>query len=386
MPKLSSSHASNAAAYLAAIVESSDDAIIGKNLEGIITSWNPAAERIFGYTADEVIGQPVTIIVLPEHQAQEKVILEQLKRGERIDHYETVRVAKDGRKIQLSVTISPIYNDKGEIIGASNISRDITLQKETEAKLKEQAEILVRNNRELADIAYIASHDLKEPLRGIIMKASFLLEDYGSKLDEDGVNELKSLVALSHRSYQLINDLLNISRVGKSPVQLEEIDPNEIIADITQTLEVTLKERHAKVIIVKKLPRILADRKTVAETFRNLIVNAVTYNNKPEPRIEIGYLPEKESREKLEKDVFYVKDNGIGIDLKFQDEVFRLFKRMETSKTYNPHGTGMGLTLVKKMIEKCDGHIWFESELGKGSTFYFSLGHRCEEQAQENAD
>ncbi len=358
---------SNPAAYLAAIVESSDDAIISKDLDGIITSWNHGAERIFGYRAAEAIGQSIMIIVPPDRRAEEIEILAKLRRGERINHFETVRLAKDAREIQLSVTISPIRDESRKIIGASNVARDITNQKKLEAKLR-------RTNRELEDIAHIASHDLKEPLRGLIMKASFLREDYADRLDEDGREELDGLVNLAHRSYHLINDLLNISRAGRRDFAIGEVDVHAIVDDITRLLDERLRERNARVVVHERLPRFRGDRHTFTEVFRNLITNAILYNDKPDPMAEIGFLREKFDGPNIEKNVFYVKDNGIGIDKKLHGEVFRMFKRLVVSKKYNESGTGVGLTLVKQMVERCGGRVWLESEPGQGSTFYFTMG------------
>lgn len=358
---------SNPAAYLAAIVESSDDAIISKNLNGTIMSWNAGAERIFGYSAEEAIGQPILMIIPPDRRNEEIEILDKLKRGERINHFQTVRVAKDGREIQLSITISPIHDESGKIIGASKVARDITEQKRMEARLKQ-------TNRELEDIAHIASHDLKEPLRGLIMKASFLLEDYGDKLDEDGREELKSLVDLAHRSYHLINDLLNISRAFKRQPAVDDLDPNAILADIERMLDERLRERNARIVLPEPLPRFRGDRQSFTEVFRNLITNAIVYNDKPEPLVEVGFLKETLDGPNVEENVFYVKDNGIGIDKKLHDEIFRMFKRLVISKKYNESGTGVGLTLVKKIVERCGGRMWLESEPGKGSTFFFTTG------------
>ncbi|HTK85849.1 MAG TPA: ATP-binding protein, partial [Patescibacteria group bacterium] len=231
-----------------------------------------------------------------------------------------------------------------------------------------------RSNRELEDIAHIASHDLKEPLRGLIMKASFLREDYADKLDEDGREELDGLVSLAHRSYHLINDLLNLSRAGKREYVVSEVDVNDIVDDISRLLDERLRERNARIIVRERLPHFKGDRHTFTEVFRNLITNAIIYNDKPESVAEVGFLKEKLDGPNVEKNVFYVKDNGIGIDRRLHGEIFRMFKRLVISKKYNESGTGVGLTLVKQMIERCGGRVWLESELGVGSTFYFTLG------------
>jgi len=360
--------------YLAAIVESSDDAIISKDLNGTITSWNASAERIFGYTADEAIGSPITLIIPDSHLAEEMEIMAKIKSGEHIDHIETVRVAKDRHLITLSITISPIRDDEGKIIGMSKVARDITARKAMEEELRQTNLNLECARQEMEDIIHIISHDLKEPIRALIQLSTLFKEDYGERLGTDGLEKVNRMADLSIRSHRLIDDLLQLSRLGKREIVLEKINTGEIIKDITKMLEVCLKERNARIVVPRPLPPLKGDKTIITEVMRNLITNAITYNDKDEPLVEIGFLDETEaSREHVEY-VFYVKDNGIGVSPEFQKEVFRLFKRLPTSAQYNPSGTGAGLALIKRLIERCNGRIWFESEPHKGSTFYFTAG------------
>jgi signal transduction histidine kinase len=240
---------------------------------------------------------------------------------------------------------------------------------------KERAYVgeLERSNQELDDFAYIASHDLKEPLRGLFNHASFLLEDYKHKIDDDGVRRLNRLGQLCQRMERLINDLMYFSRLGRADLAVQEADPNAIIVEIQQMMESFLSERHARIVVPRVLPRIVCDKTRVTEVFRNLITNAVKYNDKTERLVEIGFLESVNTKERNEKNVFYVRDNGVGIDLEFHQEIFRIFKRLQNPSDGQESGTGVGLTFVKKIVERHGGRIWLESESGKGTVFYFSL-------------
>jgi signal transduction histidine kinase len=241
---------------------------------------------------------------------------------------------------------------------------------------------LERSNQELDDFAYIASHDLKEPLRGLFNHATFLLEDYKDKIDEDGVHRLTRLGLLCQRMERLINDLMYFSRLGRADLAVQETDPNAAIAEIQQMMETVLSERHARIVVPRVLPRIVCDKTRVTEVFRNLISNAVKYNDKAERLVEIGFLESVDAHQGPERNVFYVKDNGIGIDPEFHQEIFRIFKRLQNASDGPDTGTGVGLTFVKKIVERHGGRIWLESEPGKGTVFYFSLSRGRNEPAR----
>ncbi len=363
-----------AALLLAAVVESSEDAIISKTLDGKILSWNRGAEHLFDYSAAEAIGQYINLIIPPKYMNEENQIIAQIHEGKSVDHFETVRMAKGGRLIDISLAVSPIRNAAGEIIGASKTARDITERKQAEAQLLRYMRDLERSNQELDDFAYIASHDLKEPLRGLFNHASFLLEDYEGKLDEDGVKRLHRLAHLSRRMEHLVNDLLYFSRLGRAELAIQETNVHQIISDIEEMMESFLHERNAHIIVPKKLPKIVCDKPRITEVFRNLITNAVKYNDKPERIVEIGFLDRAETPQGPENGVFYVKDNGVGIEPGFHQEIFRIFKRLQPADGSKEEGTGVGLTFVKKIIERHKGRIWLESIPGQGTVFYFTLG------------
>jgi len=360
------------AALLSAIVVSSDDAIISKTLEGIVTSWNESAEQLFGYSAGEAIGQHINFIIPPDRLEEEEQILARLYEGELVRHFETVRLNKNGQSIPIALTVSPVRNAAGHIIGASKILRNITAQKEAEAKLLLYTNALERSNKELDDFAYIASHDLKEPLRGLANNAKFLEDDYKDMVDADGLRRLQRLGYLTQRMEQLVNDLLYFSRLGRQELAIGLTDLSAVIRDIESMMELTMKEQNAVITIPRGLPEIICDKTRVTEIFRNLITNAVKYNAQEKKIIEIGCIGEVITGRTVEKQVFYVKDNGIGIEAEFHEDIFRIFKRLN-SETDDKKGTGVGLTFVRKIVDRHGGRIWLESKFGEGTTFYFTI-------------
>lgn len=283
-------------------------------------------------------------------------------------------LARDGRyrwAFFRAVAIKRPDGSVREFVGSLN---DVTERREAEATLLSYTQALERSNKELDDFAYIASHDLKEPLRGLFNHATFLLEDYKDKLDEKGVHKLHRLSFLSQRMERLVNDLLYFSRLGRQELAIQPTDMNEVVHDIANTLDVFIEERHAHIVIPKPLPVITCDKTRVTEALRNLITNAIKYNDKPEKTVEIGFLehyPMPDGHEA--SDVFYVRDDGNGFAPEFYEEIFRIFKRLQGVKGTPEEGTGAGLTFVKKIIERHGGKIWPESQVGKGTSFYFTL-------------
>ena len=241
---------------------------------------------------------------------------------------------------------------------------------------------LTRSNIELDAFAYIASHDLKEPLRGIYNYSSFLIEDYAEVLDEAGVDKLNTLMRLAQRMEDLISSLLHYSRLGRSELQMHPVDLNQLVAGVLDVIEASARDTQVKFEIPRPLPVVNCDRTQINELFTNLISNGIKYNQQDEKIIEIGYLDPDDTLVKQKmldypdntppKTVFYVQDNGIGIREKHLDSIFRIFKRLHGQKKYGG-GTGAGLTIVKKIVERHGGEIWVKSEYRKGSTFYFTL-------------
>jgi len=292
--------------------------------------------------------------------------------GDELINEESFTDSKGMRHV-LSTKKIAFHNDKSEmyLIG---VIRDITSAKEAQNKLMHYTKALERSNKELDDFAYIASHDLKEPLRGLFNHATFLLEDYQDKLDADGVHKLHRLSYLAQRMERLVNDLLYFSRLGRQDLAIQPTDINEVIHDIANTLDLFLEERHAHIVIPKPLPTVTCDKIRITEVFRNLITNAIKYNNKPEKMVEIGFLESHSLPDgQTARNIFYVKDDGKGIPEEFYEEIFRIFKRLQNTKGTQEEGTGVGLTFVKKIIERHGGKIWLESEADKGTIFYFTL-------------
>ncbi|MBW4554587.1 MAG: GAF domain-containing protein [Trichormus sp. ATA11-4-KO1] len=226
---------------------------------------------------------------------------------------------------------------------------------------------LERSNNELDAFAYIASHDLKEPLRGIHNYSNFLIEDYGEILDEEGKTKLKTLIRLTQRMEDLIDSLLHFSRLGRVDLSRQQTDINSIVHRSLDLLSARIEEMNVEIRIPRTLPTVYCDRVQIVEVFNNLIANAIKYNDKAEKWIEIGYIEESPAPM-----VFYVRDNGIGIQEKHFEAIFRIFKRLHGPSKYGG-GTGAGLTIAKKIVERHGGKIWVESTYGEGSTFYFTL-------------
>lgn len=486
---------------LASIVRSSDDAIISKTLEGIVTSWNEAATRTFGYTAEEMIGQPITKLIPADRQEEEPAILDRLKRGERVDHFETKRITKNKRLIDVSLTISPLKDSTGNIIGASKIARDISEQKNAARIIREREELfrmtvestnigswefyphtshfilsdesrkiwgiqrdvtisipylqplvhegdwdllkrsalhavitdgkfhlqfrirradtqelrwirvqgmiffsdqhdperfigtmlditsdktfmdrleeivkerthelimlnqqLKRSNDELEQFAYIASHDLQEPMR----KVQTFAELIERNLTEPEVLERYAgrIKAASARMSNLIKDVLNYSRLSKVAVQMQETDLNQVLKDVMHALDPEM-ERLKAAVQSDELPVIKGNRDQLYQLFHNLISNSLKFCNKP-PLIHITV-----SRLHHQQVTIVLKDNGIGFEQKYAEKIFHIFSHLNAIDQYT--GTGIGLALCRKIVENHGGTISATGIPANGATFYISF-------------
>jgi light-regulated signal transduction histidine kinase (bacteriophytochrome) len=226
---------------------------------------------------------------------------------------------------------------------------------------------LQRSNEELDSFAYIASHDLKEPLRGIHNYANFLMEDYAEVLNEDGVAKLQTLVRLTQRMEDLINSLLHFSRLGRAELMRQTVNLNELVQQAIATLTIARPQTDVEFRLPQTLPSVECDRAQVNELFTNLISNGIKYNNKVQKWVEIGYVDQH-----LAAPIFYVRDNGIGIRQEHLDKIFQIFRRLHGRDEFGG-GTGAGLTIARKIVERHGGRIWVESTPSQGSTFYFTL-------------
>jgi len=350
---------------LAAIVESSDDAIISKDLDGFIKSWNSGAEHIFGYTAEEIIGKHISILAAPDKVDEIPGILDRIKRGERVEHFQTKRRTKDGRILTISLTVSPIRDTHGVVIGASKVARDIAELERREKELRELNEALTQSNADLEQFAYSASHDLQEPLRMVVSYTELLMQQFGDQLGPEAAEYAAYALQGAMRMEQLLQDLRAYTLVSTSNQEpTEYLDANSALQKALANLEAEINESGATVTSTS-LPRVLIHEFQLEQLFQNLIGNAIRYKGKAPPDVKI------DANRQGGEWVFSLQDNGIGIAREYKEKVFEIFKRLHTVAEYP--GTGMGLAICKRIVERAGGRIWVESEVGRGSTFYFTL-------------
>lgn len=349
------------------VLENVNDGILTLNAKGQIDRFNPASEKMFGYAAEEVCGQHIGLLMPSPYYDQYTDYLMGYKGADEDDIVGTPREVlgrrRDGSIFPMELSLSKVMLNGNPLF--TGIIRDITERKSIEAEREHLIQKLMQSNRELDNFAYIASHDLKEPLRAIYNHSCFLKEDYAELIQDDGKRRLDRLTSLTKRMEKLINDLLYFSRLGREEMAFRKTDLNEVINDISSMLEDVLQEKNAEINIAGKLPTVKCNAVRVTELFRNLITNAIKYNEQNHKRITVGVSGE-------DQHVFYVKDNGIGIEPAFHKDIFRIFKRLHSEKEYEG-GTGVGLTFVKKIVERHGGKIWLESVSGEGTTFYFTL-------------
>ncbi|MEX1194153.1 MAG: ATP-binding protein [Dehalococcoidia bacterium] len=356
-----------------------DDAIVGKSLDGVITSWNPGAEQLYGYSAEEAVGRPISLIVPSDRSEEMPAILGNIARGQGLHNFESRRLRKDGQVLDVSLTISPVRDSRGRITGASTIGRDISERKRTEEALAEKTLELERSNAELEDFTHVVSHDLKEPLRGIEAFSGFLSEDYADGLDQRGQGYLTVLQDSAVRMRDLIDDLLQLSRIGRVKPQYATVSAASLVSEVADAMQFSLKEKGVDLRILEHLPTLFCDPVRIRQVLENLISNAIKYNDKPHPIVEIACSVEPDAY------TFSVRDNGPGIDSRYHEKIFRIFQRLVLRDEHE--GTGVGLTICKKIVEGCGGKIWVESDgPGHGSTFLFSLPKLTQpsERAKEN--
>jgi PAS domain S-box-containing protein len=362
---------------LAIVVDSSDDAIITKTLEGTINTWNRGAEKVFGYPFSEALGKPMLMLIPPERVSEESDILTRIRRGESVEHFETVRLRKDGRRIDISATISPIRDSSGAIIGASKIARDIsqrkadeqeirTLNEELEQRVEQRTAQLAAANHELEAFTYSVSHDLRAPLRHIGGFSKILLEDFGPGMAPDAQRHLQRIEEGVHRMGRLVDELLNLARVGRHALKLQVTGLNSVIEDVISLLQ---PEAEGRVVEwkIQKLPPAECDPILIKQVFQNLLANALKFT-RPRERavIEISHGEENGQM------VITICDNGVGFNMKYKDKLFGVFQRLHRAEDFE--GTGIGLATVQRIIRKHGGRVWAESELDKGATFFLTLG------------
>jgi len=350
-------------------VESSDDAIIGKTPEGIITSWNSGAERIYGYTKAEVIGHSVTMLIPPEGQDELSRILDRIRHGGHVELFEATRLRKDGQRVVLSIAVSPIPDESGRIVALSMIARDITERQVAETEIRRLNEALRKKahslGEDLESFSYSVSHDLRAPLRYMDGFLDLLDNHIGASLDEKGRHYLDTAVDSARQMGVLIDDLLRFSRTGRVDMRETKVDLTDLVRQAQQELAAGLRERKV-VWTVAPLPEVAGDPALLRQVVVNLLGNAVKYTRtRAEAAIEIG------CREEGEEWVVFVRDNGVGFDMRYAHKLFGVFQRLHSSDEFE--GTGIGLAIVRRIVARHGGRTWAESVLGQGATFYFSL-------------
>jgi two-component system, OmpR family, sensor histidine kinase VicK len=353
-------------ALSAIIVEQSDDAIISENVDGTVITWNLGAEYMFGYTAVEMTGRLSTCLLPADLSHEETDLIALFHLGKKTPHFETRRVRKDGVSIDVSMTISPVRDASGKIIAVSKIARDVTERHQQhlarEARiLRDKNQLLERSNRDLEDFAYIASHDLKSPLTGINSAALWLEEDLRDSLSGESLKLLRLMRSRINRMEMLLDDLLTFSRVGRADTVVVETKLADIFIGIVEVLN---PPEHISVRVEGELPVIVTASAQLEQVLRNLINNAVKHHDKKSGEVVVSAKREGDHVE------FVVRDDGPGILPQFHDKIFQLFQTLK--RRDEVESTGMGLAIVKKLVERHNCRITVHSEGdGTGTEFRF---------------
>jgi PAS domain S-box-containing protein len=350
-------------AVLSAIIDNSDDAIISKTLEGIITSWNPAAGRLFGYTAFEAIGQHISLIIPPDRLSEETLIISNIANGKKVDNFETIRVAKGGRHVPISVTVSPVADQSGKIIGASKIARDISGLLASQAEKEQLYQQVKALNEKKDEFIGLASHELKTPLTSINgylqILSRIIMDEKGQQFLEKARLQVKKLSAL-------VSDLLDVSKIeaGKLQLTVEKFNIREVVDDAVELIAHTT---HYHITLETGISELFisGDPHRIEQLIINLLTNAIRYSPGAN---RVGVFLQLEGAELK----IGVKDFGIGIPADKLKNIFTKFYRVDDSNSHIS-GLGIGLYLSHEIVSRHHGRIWAESEPGKGSTFWFTL-------------
>jgi PAS domain S-box-containing protein len=352
---------------LAAVVESSHDAIVSKDLNGIITSWNKGAERLFGYAAEEAVGQNITLIIPLDRRDEERAIIERLKRGERVDHFETVRMRKDGSLLDVALTISPMKDAAGRIVGASKLARDITERKRSEEALRQAQADLAHLSRvtTMSELTASLAHEIRQPISAAMTNAKTCLRWLGR--DDPNLTEGREAAARVIKDVARAADI--ISRISllfkKGALEQELVDVNEVIREMIVLLrsEANRYSISIRTDLAENLPKVMADRVQLQQVFMNLMLNGIDAMKEAPGEGELLIKSEASDAQLL----ISVSDTGVGLPPEQADQIFKAFF------TTKDNGTGMGLPISRSIIESHGGRLWATGVPGSGATFQFTL-------------
>ena len=356
-------------AQLAAIVESSDDAIVSKNLDGIIQSWNASATRIFGHTADEAVGQPITLIIPANLHAEERAIIARVRAGKRVEHFDTVRITKDGRLIPVSLTVSPIHDAKGTVIGASKIARDISERRRAEKALRETEEGLRLANQRKDEFIALLAHELRNPLAPIRYALAAGKQGAATPDQRERFHEIIDR-QVTHMS-RLLDDLLNVAHITRGSLELRK-STMELTSVLGTAIEAArpfldAKQHQLSVELPAEAPRLSADPIRLAQVFSNLLINAAKYTD-PGGQIRIAA--------SIERDMLLVsvRDTGVGIPAEMMPRLFEMFSQAPHTVDRSQGGLGLGLALVRGIVQLHGGSVCARSDgANRGSEFIVRL-------------
>lgn len=365
-------------ARLAAIVQSSDDAIIGLSADGLITSWNRGADRLYGYSADEVAGGSISVIVPPEREEEMTRLLETVKRGDRVEQYETIRVHRDGRRIHVAMTASPIRsspfgNTSSEpiVVGVAMIERDISERKRVAAEIRRAVQEAERANRAKGEFLANVSHELRTPMNAIIGMTELSLDEAIPDQVRDYLETAKDSAEVLLR---LLNDILDFSRIEAGRFELDEAKFNlrETLEETVKTLAMRAHEKGLEIALhmPHDIPdRLVGDPVRLRQVVSNLVGNAIKFTERGEVIVQVDMHDLYERNVELH---FRVQDTGIGISTTDQERIFAPFAQVDSTSTRHHGGAGLGLAICGELVSMMDGRLWVESELGAGTTFHFT--------------
>jgi PAS domain S-box-containing protein len=362
------------------ILATMGDALVITDLHGKVLQVNREFERTTGYSRREAFGVEFPYPWLLEEEMSRFVLwISELRTKSFLHDFDMNWVTKGKKRIAVSLNTTLLRNTRGEPIAMLNIARDISERKRLAEELESRSrqiehlyqETLAksleieRRNKELDDFTYVVSHDLKEPLVTIEGYGKILHSDFQKELGSTGVDYLKSMINSANRMKIFIDDLLALTRLSRVTESFRPVQIGKVIEEVKSDLEFRLREKDVQLVIQESMPTITCNESQLKLVFRNLISNAIKFNDKPVPKIVIGYVDEPRDHR------FFVQDNGIGIEPQYFEKIFGIFQRLHRSEDYG--GTGVGLTIVQKIIDLHQGKIWVESKAGEGATFFFTL-------------